>query len=170
MIEIFSRRLEKNNRGCEGCDLLDTALCVTVRQRHQCNFEGLSEVIGRRYYLIRDKRNGTYMPEVQKGRGYSYWSPSDDNCLSNAKNTPRLFESRQKAQNAINTWAKGEYSREAQQPELRIEVGGSAADAIQQRDLGLVPLTYVNSITQIKFKKGLRHKNQLEIVEVEFPI
>jgi len=58
-----------------------------------------------RYYAIRHKPTGRFMPETCKG--YSYWDP----LHLNGAYPPRLFVKRRSAANALTCWLSGNWSR-----------------------------------------------------------
>lgn len=61
-----------------------------------------------RYYLIRHKASGEFMPELRRTRGYSHWNPAKVDTVQNLGSkvigTPRLFPTRKMAHNSINQW------------------------------------------------------------------
>lgn len=58
-----------------------------------------------RLFVIRHKETRKLMPEYKSGKGYSFWLY--DNVIDNQRPTPRILESRAKAEKVIIEWAKG---------------------------------------------------------------
>lgn len=61
------------------------------------------------YYMIRHKATSEFMPELKRGRGYSYWNPSVEDTLNvfthrKLTGTPRLLPSRGVAHRVIVQW------------------------------------------------------------------
>jgi hypothetical protein len=57
-----------------------------------------------KYYAIKHKPTGRFMPETCKG--YSYWDPAQPY----AAYSPRLFVTKRGAANALTCWVNGQYS------------------------------------------------------------
>ena len=55
-----------------------------------------------KYYAIKHKPTGYYMPEIYAKRGYTHTEP-----LAPSRSTPRLFMSRAGAARALGNWLKG---------------------------------------------------------------
>jgi len=61
------------------------------------------------YFMIRHKTTGEFMPELVKGRGYSFWNPTREDTLNiftkkKLTGCPRIFASRRKAHRSIVQW------------------------------------------------------------------
>ncbi|MEX0595467.1 MAG: hypothetical protein WD512_03125 [Candidatus Paceibacterota bacterium] len=57
------------------------------------------------YYVIRHKATGELMHQCKRGKGYSWWNPSNPQSkIPVFLNIPRLFESSKQAQRAISQW------------------------------------------------------------------
>lgn len=59
--------------------------------------------------MIRHKATGEFMPELRRGKGYSWWNPGVTPTLEvfqkkKLAGTPRLFPSRRTAHRAIVQW------------------------------------------------------------------
>jgi hypothetical protein len=62
-----------------------------------------------RYYMIRHKATGEFMPELRRGRGYSFWNPGKKDTLEvfqkkKLTGAPRLFGTRRIAHRAVVQW------------------------------------------------------------------
>lgn len=99
------------------------------------------------YYMIRHKSTGEFMPELERGRGYSHWNPAVEataHRFMQRKLTgcPRLLSSRGKAARCIAAWNAFPNS-----------YNGFSRDPIDDD-------------YNIQFKDDGRKKEDLEIVEV----
>jgi hypothetical protein len=61
------------------------------------------------YYMIRHKATGEFMPELERGRGYSHWNPAVEPTADRFRQRkltgcPRLLSSRRKAIKCIAAW------------------------------------------------------------------
>lgn len=61
------------------------------------------------YYLIRHKATGEYMPQLERGRGYSHWNPAAVRTVDVFRprkliGVPRLLPSRRTAAHCIANW------------------------------------------------------------------
>lgn len=61
------------------------------------------------YYMIRHIATEEFMPELERGRGYSHWNPAKEATERRfrprkLRGTPRLFPSRRTAARAIAAW------------------------------------------------------------------
>lgn len=61
------------------------------------------------YYLIRHKATGEFMPQLERGRGYSHWNPArhkTEEHFGRRKllGVPRLFATRGSAHRSIVQW------------------------------------------------------------------
>lgn len=104
------------------------------------------------YYMIRHKATGEFMPELRRGRGYSYWNPSKEDTLNvfthrKLTGTPRLLPSRRTAHRAIVQWNA--------MPNARLMVNHSFFGEEDEK---------------IDIKPDGRSKEDLEIVEVNIEV
>lgn len=61
------------------------------------------------FYLVRHKATGEYMPELERGRGYSHWNPAVEPTNKRFRprkltGCPRLFSNRNRAIRCIAAW------------------------------------------------------------------
>lgn len=97
-----------------------------------------------KYYCLRDKETGEYMPLLKRNVGYTYWNPGDeDNGII------RFFKSERAARIASSIWCSGE---------IRTEYGNCG-------EFSLECDTY---LTQKKVDN--RYKCRLEVVPVTVSI
>lgn len=97
-----------------------------------------------RYFLIRHKASGEFMPQGKRDRGYSHWNPSTGNEFKKAMNVPRLVATRGTAARIISMWAS--------MPNSRFHSSQNSYTGEWDED--------------IIFKPDGRTKDNLEIVEV----
>jgi hypothetical protein len=100
------------------------------------------------YHLIRHKATGEFMPELERGRGYSHWNPAvepTERRFRQRKLTgcPRLFSSRAKAIRSIAAW-----------------------NAYPNSYMGFRAGPFNTDDYEIQIKDDNRKKEDLEVVEV----
>ena len=90
------------------------------------NTLGLKKVT---YFIIRYKATNQITPQL-RDRGYTYWNPSSSNPMNNLErknlNTPRLFETYDRAYRAIVQWNSLPNAR----PVVNLSYSGSESDSI----------------------------------------
>jgi hypothetical protein len=100
------------------------------------------------YYLVRHKATKEFMPELERGRGYSHWNPAVEPTERRFRprkltGCPRLFSSRGKASRCIAAW-----------------------NAYPNSYMGFRHGDYGNDDPDIQLKDDGRKKEDLEVVEV----
>lgn len=98
-------------------------------------------------YAIRQKSTGFYFPIHWNSSGYYSYDEPVDNCF------PRLFKSKISAQNAINSWCKGIWSKQT----------------IQVDSYESFYPTYEETEPYPEYVEG-RNKEDLEIVSMEIDL
>ena len=104
------------------------------------------------YYMVRHKASGEFMPELKRGRGYSFWNPGKTSTTEvfqkhKITGSPRLFASRRIAHRVIVPWNALPNSRMA----YSVSYEGEEDYSIDIRQDG-------------------RSKDDLEIVEVDIEV